>query len=55
MPEFGELRSVDLREIWPNGSADFTPWAEQNIAALSNFGDSIACMPLPMDAPALLE
>ena len=35
MPEFGALRIVDPREMWPSESADFTPWLAQNIAILA--------------------
>lgn len=34
MPDFGELRNLDLREVWPNEATSFTPWLADNIAAL---------------------
>ncbi len=32
--KLGTRRNVELREIWPNEAADFTPWLEENIAEL---------------------
>ena len=26
MPEIGRIEEVDIRELWPNEAADFTPW-----------------------------
>jgi hypothetical protein len=34
MPEFGEIRRVELREMWPNEAGDFTPWLAANIETL---------------------
>ncbi|MGH9615306.1 MAG: DUF4268 domain-containing protein [Acidobacteriaceae bacterium] len=34
MPEFGELRRVNLRELWPHEAADFTHWLVDNLQAL---------------------
>jgi hypothetical protein len=36
MPDFGEIKSVDIRELWSNEARDFTPWLEENIDRLSN-------------------
>jgi hypothetical protein len=31
---FGTIHKLDLRKLWPNEAAHFTPWLAQNIAAL---------------------
>ena len=31
MPELGELEDVDLRDVWPDESKDFTPWMASNL------------------------
>lgn len=37
MVEFGELRDVDLREVWPHEAHNFTPWLaeRENLSRLS--------------------
>ena len=32
--ELGTIERVDIREIWPNEAADFTPWLAENLATL---------------------
>lgn len=34
MKNFGKLQQVDLKSIWSNETADFTPWLAENIKAL---------------------
>ena len=34
MNDFGELKRIPLREIWPNEPSDFTPWLALNIEKL---------------------
>jgi len=36
MPELGDLKLVDIRELWPNEARDFTPWLAENINLLSD-------------------
>lgn len=35
MTDFGEIKPVDIRTIWANEAADFTPWLADNIERLS--------------------
>ena len=32
--ELSDIQNVDLREVWPNEAADFTPWLAENISKL---------------------
>jgi hypothetical protein len=34
MPDFGTLRNLDLRQIWPHEAGSFTPWLAENLEAL---------------------
>ncbi len=34
MSTFGELKRLNLREIWANGARNFTPWLANNIQSL---------------------
>lgn len=34
MSKFGELKTLPLRELWPNEASNFTPWLAANIEAL---------------------
>lgn len=38
MPELGNLKSIDLRHIWPREDEDFTPWLfkEENLTRLAD-------------------
>ena len=31
MTDFGEIKPVDIRDIWPNEATDFTPWLVEDI------------------------
>ena len=35
MPELGELENVDMRDVWPDESKDFTPWIASNLSLLN--------------------
>lgn len=34
MPDFGTMKMVDLRKMWPHEASSFTPWLADNIGAL---------------------
>jgi len=34
MTDFGEIKLVDVRDVWPNEATNFTPWLENNIDRL---------------------
>jgi len=34
--EFGTLKTVDIRKVWPSEPSNFTPWLAENINKLSN-------------------
>jgi hypothetical protein len=34
MPEFGNIRKVNIRDVWPNEAQDFTPWLAENLEKL---------------------
>ena len=34
MQGLGTIKKVDIREVWPNEAADFTPWLAENLATL---------------------
>ncbi|BDG61722.1 DUF4268 domain-containing protein [Caldinitratiruptor microaerophilus] len=34
MPEFGVIKKVNPREVWPGEAADFTPWLAENLSEL---------------------
>lgn len=36
MAELGNLEPVELRDVWPHGAAEFTPWPANNLASLGN-------------------
>ena len=38
MPEFGDLKSIDLRYVWPREDKDFTPWLfeKENLTRLAD-------------------
>ena len=36
MPKLARIEKVDLREVWSNEAADFTPWLQENIDQLGD-------------------
>jgi len=36
LTELGDLKPVELREVWPREDAEFTPWLANNLGALGN-------------------
>ena len=34
MEELAKIAKIDLRGIWPNEAANFTPWLAENISLL---------------------
>ncbi|MBI1785141.1 hypothetical protein HYR69_08350 [Candidatus Sumerlaeota bacterium] len=34
MQKLGEMKSINIRELWPNEAHDFTPWLQANIQQL---------------------
>ena len=38
MADWGTIKPVDLRQVWPNEAADFTPWLAAN---LDNLGEAL--------------
>nr|MBC8452377.1 DUF4268 domain-containing protein [Spirochaetota bacterium] len=35
MTDFGQLKNVEIRKIWPSEPGDFTPWMAENISQIS--------------------
>ena len=33
-PELGRIEKIDLREVWRNEAADFTPWLADDVSKL---------------------
>ncbi len=40
MPEIGRIEEVDIRELWPDEAADFTPWLAYQ-GGLESLGDTL--------------
>ncbi|MCY4634736.1 MAG: hypothetical protein OXG04_09580 [Acidobacteria bacterium] len=36
MAELARIERVDLREVWSNEAADFTPWLQENVDQLGD-------------------
>ena len=36
MTYFGSLERVNLREVWSNEAAEFTPWVAENLSLLAD-------------------
>jgi hypothetical protein len=44
MPELGDLKLVDIRELWSNKARDFTPWLAENIGSWPKVAKNLICM-----------
>ena len=49
--KFGQLKDMDLREVWPYEANNFTPWLAEN---LSHLAEAIG-IPLKLDGTEIAQ